>query len=72
MRKIKEKNYELKYRARKCPVCDKEFIPAAEHAYKDRRHPYKLVCSWHCVCESERLKKKTQKRKGSRWLTRDG
>ena len=70
MRKIKEKDYELKYRSRKCKVCGKEFIPAAQHVYKDRRAPYPLVCSWSCVCESERLKKKTQKRGGRKWITK--
>lgn len=72
MRKIKEKDYELKYRARKCPVCGKEFIPAAQHVYKDRRTPYKIVCSWGCVCASERLKNKNKKRNGRKWITRDG
>lgn len=66
----KEKNYELKFRERTCKVCGKSFIPAPLHAYKDRRHPYSLVCSWSCVCESERLKKKTQKRGGRKWITK--
>lgn len=39
-----------------CPVCGKTFIAAPQHAYKDKRHQTKKVCSWHCVCESERLK----------------
>ena len=47
----------------KCPVCEKMFIPATLHAYKDRRSPYRRVCSWHCVCESERLKEAGKKGK---------
>lgn len=39
----------------KCPVCGMAFIPAPYHAYRDRRSR-KRVCSWSCVCESERLK----------------
>ena len=36
-----------------CPVCGKTFIPAPLHRYKlDGRD--KLVCSWHCLCESRR------------------
>ena len=67
---MKEINYELKFRERVCKVCGKSFIPAAQHAYKDRRSPYQLVCSWSCVCESERLKKKSQKRGGRKWITK--
>lgn len=40
----------------KCPVCGKMFFPAALHVYRDKRSPYKRVCSWGCVCKSERLK----------------
>ena len=47
----------------KCPVCGNMFIPAAQHVYRDRRSPYRKVCSWHCVCESERLKEAAAKRK---------
>lgn len=39
-----------------CPVCGKVFIPAVQHIYRDKRTPYKRVCSWGCVCKSERLK----------------
>ncbi len=66
----KEINIEQKFRERTCKVCGQRFIPAAQHVYKDRRHPYPLVCSWSCVCESERLKKETQKRGGRRWITK--
>lgn len=41
-----------------CPVCGKDFIPAALHVYKDKRAPYKKVCSWSCVRRSEQMKKK--------------
>lgn len=43
-----------------CPVCGKTFIPAPLHVYRDARFDksvkHALVCSWRCVCESERLK----------------
>lgn len=48
---------------RDCPVCGKRFICTILHAYKDKRSPYKKVCSWSCVCESERLKEAAMKRK---------
>ena len=38
-----------------CPVCGKSFIPAPMHVYRDKRCR-KRVCSWSCVCKSERLK----------------
>lgn len=48
----------------KCPVCGKMYIPAPEHIYKDKRTP-RRVCSWKCVCESEKLKGgRTDERKG--------
>lgn len=40
-----------------CPICGKEFVPAALHTYKSAIDK-KLVCSWSCVCESERQKHK--------------
>jgi hypothetical protein len=46
-----------------CPVCGKIFIPGYPHAYKDRRSPYKRVCTWGCVMKSERLKEANRKRK---------
>jgi hypothetical protein len=70
MKKLKERNYELSYRARICPVCGKEFIPAAMHVYKDRRPNHRFVCSWSCVCESERLKEANRKRAGKEWITK--
>ena len=54
----------------KCPVCGKHYIPAPQHAYKDRRSPYHRVCSWKCVIESERLKETSAKAKGSRWINK--
>ena len=36
-----------------CPICNKTFLPAAYHAYKDYKKQ-RLVCSWHCALESER------------------
>ena len=36
---------------RKCPVCGKEFIPAAFHVYKivnPKNGGYRKVCSWGC------------------------
>ena len=32
----------------KCPVCGKEFYPAAEHRYK---RDGKMICSWKCLCK---------------------
>jgi hypothetical protein len=48
---------------KKCPVCGKIFLFTVLHAYKDKRSPYSKVCSWKCVCESERLKEAAMKRK---------
>ena len=39
-----------------CPVCGKVFIPAAQHIYRDKGATKRRVCSWGCVCASERLK----------------
>ena len=39
----------------KCPVCGKTFFPAALHAYKDARNHARLVCTYPCYRESERL-----------------
>ena len=43
-----------------CPVCGKVFLPAPQHIYKDKRSS-KRVCSWGCVCTSERLKARAKK-----------
>ena len=60
-----ERNEELKYRDVKCSVCGKNFIPAPLHAYRDKRC-HKRVCSWTCVCKSERLKNASKnEKKGS-------
>jgi hypothetical protein len=39
----------------KCPICGKIFVPAPYHAYR-ANHKDALVCSYHCVLESERRK----------------
>ena len=57
------KKYELHLFETECPVCGNVFYPSPVHAYKDRRSPYKKVCSWKCVRTSERLKNQNAKRK---------
>lgn len=45
-----------------CPVCGISFVPAPMHVCKDRRGYGKTnVCSWKCVCESERLLEEQKK-----------
>lgn len=39
----------------KCPVCGKSFFPASLHGYRDARNHAKLVCTYTCYRESERL-----------------
>ena len=39
----------------KCPVCGKTFFPAALNAYRDARNRDRLVCTYTCYRESERL-----------------
>lgn len=46
-----------------CPVCGKVFIPAPLHIYRDKRATSRRVCSWACVCKSERLKEEDRERK---------
>ena len=60
---MKKKKYPEPFKEVRCPVCGENFIPAAQHAYKDKRYPYKRVCTWHCVLESERQKEAARKRK---------
>ena len=50
----------------KCPVCGKDFIPAAEHVYRDKRSR-KRVCTYSCMLTSEKLKAAAARKKGSRW-----
>lgn len=50
--KKEARNWMVKH---KCPVCGKTFFPAPYHVYKDHRNPDRIVCTWHCVRESERL-----------------
>ena len=53
MRKVKEIECIVN---KKCRICGKNFVPAPQHIYRDKRNPYPMVCSWSCVCQSERLK----------------
>lgn len=55
---IKLKKPIVIFRQRKCPVCGEKFIPAPQHVYKERHAPYRLVCSWSCVCKSETKKRR--------------
>lgn len=48
----------------KCPICGRKFIPSAHHVYSDHRsYGKRLVCSWGCVCESERLLREREEEK---------
>lgn len=48
----------------RCPICDKEFIPAPYHAYKIYKKlptgsvTKVLVCSWSCLQTSRRIDNK--------------
>ena len=60
----KKKEWLPQFNSRICPVCNKEFIPAVEHVYKDYRFYHKKpVCSWSCCIKSKRLKEAQPKRK---------
>jgi hypothetical protein len=48
---------------RKCPVCQKKFIPALYHVYKTHDGYHRLVCSYTCDMESLRNPKKYKKLK---------
>lgn len=39
----------------KCPVCGEKFLPAPFHGWKDARNQERLVCTYPCQRESERL-----------------
>ena len=42
-----------------CPICGKAFIKAPCHVFYDRRsYNKKAVCSWKCVCISERTERR--------------
>ena len=43
-----------------CPICGKNFIPAAMHVYNDGN---KAVCSYHCHLEAIRRKEAEKKKK---------
>ncbi len=51
---------------RTCPVCGKVFIPAELHVYKTKLSPAggpdKLVCSWTCVRNGEKMLDEKRKR----------
>ncbi len=47
----------------KCPVCGKNFIPAAEHIYNDGES---AVCSYHCGLAAERKKEAERERRRNR------
>lgn len=47
-----------------CPVCGKEFYPVQLHSYRDRRDRTKLVCTYKCLRESERIHKANRKKPG--------
>lgn len=53
MNELKEDRF---LKSRICPICNKSFIPAPYHVYRDKFTTRRMVCSWACVCESERLK----------------
>lgn len=40
-----------------CPVCLKVYIPAPLHSYAYKKQ---RVCSWGCVCRSERQNEKRE------------
>ena len=48
----------------KCPVCEKMFKPAPEHAYKIGKKSTRLVCSYSCArkWEKEKTEKLTQQK----------
>lgn len=57
MRKAKANTKDIEHIVtKKCRICGKNFVPAPQHAYRDRRAPHPMVCSWSCVCKSEQLK----------------
>ncbi len=58
----KERKYIIQ---KKCPVCGKVFIPAPFHANRDKIS-LKMVCSWSCVCKSERLKQAGNKKQSNK------
>ena len=49
-------------REKRCPVCGKIFFPSPAHVYKDKRSWGRLVCSWGCELESERLKEAAKRK----------
>lgn len=45
----------------KCPICNKQFIPAPQHCYKVQKRgtssASKYVCSWSCLQAARKSKK---------------
>ena len=39
---------------KKCPICNKWFIPAPFHIYTEPTGKKRKVCSYHCCLEAER------------------
>lgn len=57
---------------KKCPICGKNFVPAPYHSYRSRGRSAALVCSYHCVLESERREEeKRQNAKARKYIKRD-
>ena len=54
--------------SRVCPVCGKVFLPAWQHAWRDKTDPNgaRLVCTYHCMRETERRAEEAAK------LAKDG
>lgn len=54
---------------RKCPICKKIFVPAPFHSWRVSEKGA-MVCSYHCVLESDR--RKEERRKATRkYIKRD-
>lgn len=47
-----------KFKLIKCPVCGNDFIPSGQHIYRTERKSGKLVCSYKCRTEYEKLNPK--------------
>lgn len=64
MKRTKKKSTycQMGFSPRKCPICEKEFVPAPLHAYKTHRGKSgKLVCSYTCMRKAEQMKKEGKK-----------
>lgn len=54
----------MEYNFKKCPICGREYIPAANHIYKIAQH--ETVCSWHCVRDWEKEQEARKRRNAGR------